>query len=61
MAQTKSIVRNGIYFDTSSKGRINHQHHSFRAEVRVDGKRIRKRFATHKEAERWMDEWTKEQ
>lgn len=57
MAQ--EIICNGIYMDTSSKGKLGHNHHKFRAEVRVDGKRLRKRFDSYDEARAWMDEWRK--
>ena len=56
----KKIVCVGIYYDTSSKGKIGYNHHKFRAEVRVDGKRIRKRFNTRDEAEAWINEWRRE-
>jgi len=50
---------NGIYFDTSSKSDVmgrgrNARHASYRAEVRIDGIRIRRRFKLHSEAERWI-------
>jgi len=49
------VVDRGVYYDTSTKGRMNHRHHSYRAEVRCDGLRIRKRFASHSAARAWID------
>lgn len=53
-ATHKRVRRNGVYLDRSTKGANQGQHHAFRAEVRVDGRRIRKRFATYAEAHHWM-------
>jgi len=47
-------MSNGIYIDRSSKG-DGRRHESYRAEVNIDGKRIRKRFYTYDEARAWYD------
>ena len=53
------VTSNGIYFDTSTKGDGRH-HKRWRAEVQVDGRRIRKRFERRFAAEEWIDTWKRE-
>lgn len=48
------VVMKGIYFDTSTKGKIGKHHHSYRAEVQIDGVRRRARFLTYAAARRWQ-------
>ena len=45
---------NGVYFDRSTKGEVGKQHHSYRAEVVEDGRRIRRRFCTYEAAKEWI-------
>lgn len=45
---------NGVYFDRSTKGEVGKQHHSYRAEVVEDGRRIRRRFCTYEAAQEWI-------
>ena len=45
---------NGVYFDRSTKGEVGKQHHSYRAEVVEDGRRIRRRFCTYGAAQEWI-------
>ena len=45
---------NGVYFDRSTKGEVDKQHHSYRAEVVEDGRRIRRRFCTYEAAQEWI-------
>lgn len=45
----------GIYYDTSTRGRIGRQHHSYRAGVLCEGRRCRKRFATYDAAAAWIE------
>ena len=47
------VVSKGIYYDTSTKGKIGHHHHSYRAEVVVNGIRRRARFLSYSAAVRW--------
>ena len=54
------VVSNGIYFDTSSKGRAERRHNRYRAEVRVDGRRRRARFDKYETAQRWIEAWKRE-
>ena len=49
----------GIYFDTSTKGRMGHNHHSYRAEVRCEGRRLRRRFLSHSAAQKWILSYTR--
>ncbi len=44
----------GVYFDRSTKGEVGKQHHSYRAEVVVDGRRVRRRFYTYDAAQEWV-------
>lgn len=48
----------GVYFDRSTKGEIGKQHHSYRAEVVEDGRRIRRRFCTYEAAQEWVSKMT---
>ena len=48
------VVSRGVYFDTSTKGKVGKHHHSYRAEVRIDGVRRRARFLSHAAATRWV-------
>ena len=56
---------NGIYWDTSSKagvmgrGRMA-RHAEYRAEVRIDGIRIRKRFKRYDDAKDWIQKMREE-
>ena len=55
----KYVLSLGIYFDTSSKGAVagsarGKRHHCYRAGIMVEGRRIRKRFATYAEAYKWL-------
>ena len=45
---------NGVYFDRSTKGEVGKQHHSYRAEVVEDGRRIRRRFCSYEDAQEWI-------
>lgn len=45
---------NGVYFDRSTKGGVGKQHHSYRAEVVEDGRRIRRRFCTYEAGQEWI-------
>ena len=45
---------NGVYFDRSTKGEVGKQHHSYRAEVVEDGRRIRRRFCSYEDAHEWI-------
>lgn len=50
---------NGVYFDTSSKSDVmgkgrNARHAQYRAEVRMDGRRIRRRFKSYTDAQDWI-------
>ena len=48
------VVSKGIYYDTSTKGKIGHHHHAYRAEVVVNGIRRRARFLSYSAAVRWV-------
>lgn len=50
-----NVWSNGIYHDHSSKGAGGGRHDCFRAEVRADGVRIRRRFKTRELAQSWID------
>ena len=59
LSRVKRFVSNGVYFDTSSKSDCmgngnNRRHAEYRAEIRVYGRRIRKRFKTYSEAQDWI-------
>ena len=51
---SKYVTSRGVYFDTSTKGRMDHRHHSYRAEVMCDGRRLRKRFTSYAAATEWI-------
>ena len=51
---SKYVVSHGVYYDTSTKGRMDHKHHSYRAEVVCEGRRLRKRFESHAAATAWI-------
>lgn len=55
------VTSNGVYFDTSTKGAVGRAHHSYRAEVVVDGRRIRRRFEHYQAAQDWIAAMKKEE
>ena len=60
MRKRHRVTSNGIYFDSSTKGDGRH-HKSYRAEIRVDGRRIRKRFERYSAAREWIESWKREE
>ena len=52
----KKIASNGIYYDRSTKGDGRHIMR-YRGEVRVDGRRVRKRFESYRAAQAWIAAW----
>lgn len=56
MARKKPKYGYTIYFDTSAKSkRYNHRHHEWRAEIWMDGKRIRKRSKDYNVLVNWLE------
>lgn len=51
------VISHGVYFDKSSRGVAERRHSRYRAEVRVDGRRLRRRFDKHNTAMRWIESW----
>lgn len=51
---SKYVTSCGVYFDTSSKGRTDRRHHSYRAAVMCEGRRLRKRFTSYAAAKDWI-------
>ena len=51
------VISHGVYFDKSSRGVAERRHNRYRAEVRVDGRRLRRRFDKYNTALRWIESW----